>query len=376
MSAIDKEELLSNDATNKSTNSESDSGTPEQAQQSVQTSTPYTQAASLIGTQQALLGEMYKAEEEKQAERQKQYKEYIQAANDAQKNGYSAMLGILDSSKPKYDEKKERRLRSAAIIQSLGDMLSAAARGYFAYRGGGKGQGYVPNITPNSPLKSLEEISRMQKEYQQRDEAWRNMRLNLDIKNEEAKQAAAAKLAERAYDEVKRGENALTKYKELALKYGQDVAMMFAKQIFADDAQTKRLEAQAAEGAANRESRERIAAAARAAKSQGKKLTEEEEYNNLVLSFYLEDNPLGDNVVTTEGVKTVKNARGEDVEVPYSNTRTTPKSLGNLKTAELNMLKAQALNDAYATAAATYMLNGKSREEAKALAKEYVESLK
>lgn len=119
----------------------------------------------------------------------KQREELRKAYGEALKNRTSVMGSLLQEQKPQYDEKKEKRLRNTAIAQSVGDMLSAAARGIFAFNK--KGAGYVPKVEGNSALKSIEAINDMQEEYRRRNEQWRG----LDLKYKEAQADAEVEAA-------------------------------------------------------------------------------------------------------------------------------------------------------------------------------------
>jgi hypothetical protein len=335
-------------------------------------SNPYEGATTLLAAPHQMLGAEMQAAQEKQEQRHKDYTDAVEAFNKAQAEGHSGMLALLDANRPKYDKDKEKRLRNTAIIQSLGDMLTNAARGFFAFRKG-KGQGYVPNIADNSPLRSLEELNRMRKEYQEREEAWKTLKLNFDIQQEQAKIAAAEKLATRAYEEVKRGDDALQKYKELALKYGQDVAEFFAKQIFADAEAEREREFKAkenaenralrkSEGAANRASRERIA---RIRQEQG----EMSEADAIALEIYLKRNPLPGKEVVKSGTRKQFNKRTRTYEdVPYADTTRTATTFLDLDKEEKKSILARAKADRYAQAYATVIVNGYDEATATAVA--------
>lgn len=141
------------------------------------------------------------------------YNASLEAANTqrekvrkARDNGTSVIGAIWEERKPKYDEDKEKRLRQRAVIQSLGDMLSAAAVSVNAY--GKRGMGYVPQMGDGSHLKSLEEINRMKEDYRKANEAWKEFEIKNKIANEEAKISAEEALL-KSYEE-----NAKENYKE------------------------------------------------------------------------------------------------------------------------------------------------------------------
>lgn len=112
--------------------------------------------------------------------------------DEARKNRTSLMGSIIEKQKPVYDENKERRLRGAAIINSLGDMLSAAVRGYHAYGKGGAG---VVTKAPLSPaMEEVAKINEMQQKYLNEHKAWENLDLNWKMQQAEEDIAAAEAL--------------------------------------------------------------------------------------------------------------------------------------------------------------------------------------
>ena len=136
--------------------------------------------------------------------------EALNRANEARENKRSIMKALLAKQKPEYDEDRAKRIRNNAIIQSFGDMMNAATRGYFAYRP--QGAGVYPKISENSPLKNIEELNRMREEYLKRNEAWKNLGYEIEAGEADAKVKAAESLAtimDEAYrDAIKRGESA------------------------------------------------------------------------------------------------------------------------------------------------------------------------
>lgn len=161
------------------------------------------------------------------------------ARDEAIANKTSVLSTIFEEYKPKYDEDKEKRLRQRAVIQSLGDMLSAAAVGVNAY--GKRGMGYVPQMGEGSHLKSLEEINRQKEEYRKAKEAWKEFEIKRKIADEDAKVSAADALLTA---EKKDYDNILTQYsKVLQNIYDLDVkeADALAKSILEDKEQANRL---------------------------------------------------------------------------------------------------------------------------------------
>lgn len=109
--------------------------------------------------------------------------------DDALKAERSILSTLVEDSKPKYDEKAEKRLRWRGIINSLGNMLSAAASGVFAFKDGG--QGLTP-MALSEPMKDINKISEMQEKYQRERKAWQD----LDFKVRQAKASGDVAAAE------------------------------------------------------------------------------------------------------------------------------------------------------------------------------------
>lgn len=141
---------------------------------------------------------------------QKNREESLRKANEARENHTSTLGALWQKKKPVYDEDRAKRVRNNAIIQSFGDMMNAALRGYFAFRP--QGAGVYPNISENSPLKNIEELNRMREQYLKRNEEWKNLGYEIEASEAEAKVKAAESLAtlmDAEYKEaLKRGENA------------------------------------------------------------------------------------------------------------------------------------------------------------------------
>lgn len=141
---------------------------------------------------------------------QKNREESLRKAKEARENHTSTLGALWQKKKPVYDEDRAKRVRNNAIIQSFGDMMNAALRGYFAFRP--QGAGVYPNISENSPLKNIEELNRMREQYLKRNEEWKNLGYEIEASEAEAKVKAAESLAtlmDAEYKEaLKRGENA------------------------------------------------------------------------------------------------------------------------------------------------------------------------
>lgn len=151
------------------------------------------------------LGMVYSAAQAEEEAAKKRYEDsqarisrQQEAVKKATEEGTSLWASLLEKNKPVYDKKKENRMRWRATIQALGDILSATAKGAIAYNK--EGMGYVPQSADGAYFKTLEEMNRLQKEYQKRDEEWRNLELQHKGKAIESK-VAAEKALLKAYDD-------------------------------------------------------------------------------------------------------------------------------------------------------------------------------
>lgn len=152
-----------------------------------------------------------------------------EAVKKATEEGTSLWASLLEKSKPVYDKDKEKRLRWRATIQALGDILSATAKGAIAYSK--EGMGYVPQSADGAYFKTLEEMNRLQKEYQKRDEEWRNLELQHKGKAIASKEAAEKALL-KAYDDD--AKEAARRY-EAARKATQDAKSDIIKEAIAEE---------------------------------------------------------------------------------------------------------------------------------------------
>lgn len=185
-----------------------------------------TQTSSQDGTQSAedateanpweeklsSLSDEYSVAVEEANTKQTELNEYRQKSADAVKNKSSVLKAITERTKPVYDEDRAKKLRNIAIVQSLGDMLSAAARGYFAYRKGGAG--VVPKVNTDSPFKPVEELNKMRETYLANHKEWRDLMAATELKSAEAEEVAAKALqtkAEADYKEAKQNADAKKK---------------------------------------------------------------------------------------------------------------------------------------------------------------------
>lgn len=251
------------------------------------------------------------AEEEAYKKQNEEYARRLEKARAARENHRSVIASIVEDNKPKYDENRAKKLRNIAIVQSLGDMLSAAARGYFAYRKGGAG--VVPNVKTDSPFKPLDEINKMREEYLKRNEEWKELDDSLKIKQSEAEVAAEEALATKY-------EQDLTQRRTEIEKSRKDYDDWLAKQIkweedavkMANQNEQKRLDREAAD----RRSYASIAAAdrraERAAEQKKDKEWSIEDYK--LVEEYRKAHPKKKIITVTDEVTGEKTTK----EVPYS----------------------------------------------------------
>lgn len=179
---------------------------PEETTSAPAESTPQT-AADMYGSIGASIADELQREDARVAASEARAAERRQRLEEAQKNRTSLLGAIIQERKPKYDADKERRLRNRAIVQSLGDMLSAAVVGVNAF--GKRGAGHVTPLNSESALASLNEINRMREEYRQRGEEWRDLELNYRQALADDEVAAAQALLTKEEAELARNKQAL-----------------------------------------------------------------------------------------------------------------------------------------------------------------------
>lgn len=251
------------------------------------------------------------AEEEAYKKQNEEYARRLEKARAARENHRSVIASIVEDNKPKYDENRAKKLRNIAIVQSLGDMLSAAARGYFAYRKGGAG--VVPNVKTDSPFKPLDEINKMREEYLKRNEEWKELDDSLKIKQSEAEIAAEEALATKYEQDLTQRRTEIEKRRKdyddwLAkhIKWEEDAVKM------ANQNEQKRLDREAAD----RRSNASIAAADRRAErtAEQKKDKEWSIEDYKLVEEYRKTHPKKKVITVTDEVTGVKTTK----EVPYS----------------------------------------------------------
>lgn len=250
------------------------------------------------------------AEEEAYKKQNEEYKRRLEKARAARENHRSVIASIVEDNKPKYDEDRAKKLRNIAIVQSLGDMLSAAARGYFAYRKGGAG--VVPNVKTDSPFKPLDEINKMREEYLKRNEEWKDLMAATELKSAEAEEVAAKALqtkAEADYKEAKQNADAKKKlYDEWFKSYLESEEKKEAAELKRiNDNEQKELE---------RQTRREIAQANNATREAIKAMGNKSDKST---SFTAEDYALLDEYNKAFPLtKSVKDSEGMTEEKPYT----------------------------------------------------------
>jgi hypothetical protein len=150
----------------------------------------------------------------------------------AKENRRSVLNTLLEEQKPIRKEDEEKLLRNRALVKGFGDVVSAIATGAHAY--GKRGAGVVPTLASNSPLKDVEKLNALQKEYLKRKEAWKALDMkirlaNVDAEDEEA-QAAYEKAKDRMKDAQKRYDDAVKDYNTVTDDYHKDMADVVAEE--------------------------------------------------------------------------------------------------------------------------------------------------
>lgn len=144
--------------------------------------------------------EVSKAREEEAKKETQQALENVRAARE---NKTSIFNSLVEKRKPKYDENKEKRMRNAATIQALGDVLAQATKGFVAY--GKNGAGVVPTSVNSSAMEGVEKINEMQQKYLQERKAWEDLVIKWEQQKTEDDVAAAESLyalADNSYEKA------------------------------------------------------------------------------------------------------------------------------------------------------------------------------
>lgn len=183
---------------------------------------PYMSEVNSISQQ---IDDLQKQQGEARAEEEARLKKM----QEARQKGMSLFGTLVEKQKPVYDENKEKRMRNAAIIQSLGDVLSAAARGYFAYNK--KGAGVVPKAPMSNAFEGVQKINEMQNKYLNEKKAWDA--LDLQWKKQQAD--ADAEAAEALYTSAKEARKEIAKridgLRERGIKITDGIRDAVAEQV-------------------------------------------------------------------------------------------------------------------------------------------------
>jgi hypothetical protein len=206
-------------------------------------------ALDIMTAQAMSLGAQAEEEQKVQDERIAQFAKNQEARQKAIAEGRSVYNAMFQKRKPEYDANKEKRLRNRAIVQSLGDILSAVASGAIAY--GGRGQGYVPALPKDSALASLEDINKMRREYETANKEWEDLDLTYRLKAIEAEEEALKKMGIAEAEEVNQGAERVASKKKEAQQAYRDVL----KTIHSEEQAEKQRQFTASENAKNRSTR-------------------------------------------------------------------------------------------------------------------------
>lgn len=171
------------------------------------------------------------AEMDKRAEDEKKRREdYLTQIKTAQQNHTSLKNAMVEKAKPMYDDQKEKRLRTAAIISSLGDLLTAATKGFIAY--GKNGAGVVPQGVQSNAMEGIQQINDMQQKYLRERKEWESLSDKWELEKsasniEAAKALLSAADAESAKRQAERKEVAkkIESIDDALLKYSTDAAI-------------------------------------------------------------------------------------------------------------------------------------------------------
>lgn len=276
-------------------------------------------ALDIMVTNALSLGAQAEEEQKAQEARMAEYAKKQEEWEKRKSEGRSGLRAIFEEQKPEYDAEKEKRLRNRAIVQSLGDILSAVASGAIAY--GGRGQGYVPTLTKGSALRSLEEINKMRAEYQKADKEWRDLDVAYRIKGIEAEEEALNKLSSAEEARIKEGAERV----ERKAKESRQAQMDVLKAINAAEQAEAQRQFTASENAKNREARK---------DNEGSGKPTPREIEDEVTLTFAELLYGGDIYGETERVSTTTGPNAYGQETTSTTTTRTPKKYNDLSTLE------------------------------------------
>lgn len=293
------------------------------------------------------LGDQYAREQAEVEAQRAKYDAQTQKVSKAREEGRSVVGALLEQQKPVYDENKDKRLRNRAIVQSLGDMLSAVAMGAHAY--GKKGAGYVPKPTDGGHLTSLSEVDKMREEYLKRGEAWRTLNLNWKKAQADADLAAEQSLLTAEDARLKEAETKAEKTRaaqaEILKAWNKNVADYYMDY----DKETRRAENTAAQKAQDYA----YDVALEAAKDKNERnggLTDDEMAELQYIRDYVGDDSIyGTKTVqsTTQKKVTTTDALGRKTEefIDVPTTKEQARTRGELKTGDLLDILSKYRND-------------------------------
>lgn len=175
------------------------------------------------------IGAQQEALQAKADARQASIDELQRRINEAKAKQMSVFSAFVDSQKPKYDEKKEKRMRNRAMIMAFGDILAEASKGYFAYNK--KGAGVVPKGTSSNALEEVNKISEMQKKYLEEKKAWDNLNMDWQAKRAQAEIDAAEALLTNEEKYQAKIEERIEKLRERGIKITDGIRDAIAEQV-------------------------------------------------------------------------------------------------------------------------------------------------
>ncbi len=147
----------------------------------------------------ATIARMREEEAQRLAEARTTRDERLSAWNTVIDSGVPARIALAEKyMKPQRDEAQEKRLRKVAMIQAIGDGLTALFSGII----GGQSQGYVPEQSGGKyAMESVKKLQELQERAYREGRDLDRMKLEMLLQGEAAKEARAAAEYERAAKE-------------------------------------------------------------------------------------------------------------------------------------------------------------------------------
>lgn len=197
---------------------------PAQKQPVLQTASDTDTHELPINTMASAVGEKIN-EQSRVQQAEETAKQKSERYNQAIENGTPARIALIESYKPApWDEKQEKKMRTAAKILAIGDMLAALSSGII----GMSTQGYVPKTGGGkSALPLLDKLKESQDRYHDADREYEKLRLNVLLNGEndnirraenEYKNAEAILRDERKYEHSREMADAQNKNRQAAQK--------------------------------------------------------------------------------------------------------------------------------------------------------------